>query len=856
MQTAISEENLATTPSHLISVPGSEWAFWRWVCLRSAGFPIEGVFKLAASANLISAADGVAKAIEAVERSQARAREDINSELDELRSSGRWEDKKIRKALLNARIAIIGQKLPDFLPESLRLKSVDELAAALRHLDAVRARFNEQFSKSLEETTESIRSIASLPDFREAVIWQNRRLVKLALDGVLRKPREGAVRNSQQRQNEQVIATYWQRYCTKNDTIGFFGPVGWAQFVPGIECLVSRPGEKLFTARKTYWETWAIEALGDAILRKGNIQKWIAPILMPYIRLAGTVLHHPLLGSLRLTPSEALLLQACDGNHTARQIAERLLRAGSGFHSENQAYQLLREFAARRLVFWSFNIPMSPYPEQALRRALQRIGDLELRRSATALLEEFDCAKRRVDASAGAPERLDEALDSLEQAFERTTGLSATRNHGESYAGRTLIYEDGRRDVEVHLGPQLLQWIEPALSLLLMAGRWFTTQVADLWRNNFREIYSQQVQRKREASVEAAVLWAQIAPLFDEDRAKLIGPIEQEFQRKWERILRLGSGRETITYSYDELRPRVMKEFSVDRPGWIARHHSPDIMIAATSEEAIRKGDCLFVLGEAHIGINTLDASLFVNQHPSPDGLLDAVEHDQKHLNLVPLGFKEALGCRTTPALIGKSAIRLEYLPDSFVEDRSKSIPVSSLVVKDQGGELVASTRDEKYSLSIMDLLGRLLSKLFIDCFKIMSPRPHTPRILIDRLVVKRESWSFSPSELQFFQNSDPAESFLQIRRWAQSHAIPRFIFYKVPVEAKPVYLDLESPILTGIFARLVRRTQEAALPDSRVQVSEMLPTPDQLWLRDKHNQRYTSEFRMVAVDGGQVYGH
>jgi hypothetical protein len=854
MQTAIGEQGPVIAANHLVHTLESEWAFWRWACLRSAGFPVEGIFKLAASASLISAADEVAMATEAVELARVLAHQDINSALDDLRSSGRWDDKKARKALLNARVALNAREAP--APQAVAVKSIGEFVTALEHLKTVRTRFNEQFSIASEQTTESIRWIAGLPQFREAVTWQNRRVVKEALDRLLRKSLESSVRNSQQRQYEEVIAIYWQRYCMKNDTIGFFGPVGWARFVPEVECLVSRPGEQLFTARRTYWEAWAIEALGAAMVRKSNIQKWIAPILMPFIRIAGTVLHHPLMGSVPLPPKHALLLQACNGKDTAMQIAERLLRSpGSGFHSENEVYNLLREFVARRLVFWSFNIPMGPHPEQSLRRALQRISDAGTQYPALALLEEFDSAKRRVDASAGNPEKLDEALNSLEQAFERTTGISATRNHGETYAGRTLLYEDGRRDVEVDLGPQLLRSFEPALSLLLLAGRWFAAQVTHSYGNKFAEIYSQQAQRNRNACVDAAVLWTQAMPLFTEHKTELVDPVQQEFQRKWESILRLGAGRETVQFSYHELLPRVLKEFSMTRPGWTARYHSPDIMIAATSEEAIRTGDCFFVMGEAHIGANTLNASLFVNQHPSPDELLEATEHDLKHVNVVPTGFKQAKGCRTTPSLIGRSTARLEYLPDLFVEDRSKSIPISSMVVKEQDGKLVASTRDGKYSVSVIDLLHPLLNKLFIDGFKIISPRPHTPRILIDRLVIKRESWSFTPSELQFVQNSDPAESFLQIRSWARSHAIPRFVFYKVPIERKPVYLDFESPILMGIFARLVRRTQEAALPDSRVELSEMLPTSDQLWLRDKHNQKYTSEFRLVAVDTCSAQG-
>ena len=44
---------------------------------------------------------------------------------------------------------------------------------------------------------------------------------------------EPAKRNSQQRQHEALVASYLQRYCAKNDSIGFFGPVGWSQIDDG-----------------------------------------------------------------------------------------------------------------------------------------------------------------------------------------------------------------------------------------------------------------------------------------------------------------------------------------------------------------------------------------------------------------------------------------------------------------------------------------------------------------------------------------------------------------------------------------------------------------------------------------------
>ena len=39
-----------------------------------------------------------------------------------------------------------------------------------------------------------------------------------------------------------VVARYWQRYCSKNDTIGFFGPLGWGRFTEEGEAIEARVG--------------------------------------------------------------------------------------------------------------------------------------------------------------------------------------------------------------------------------------------------------------------------------------------------------------------------------------------------------------------------------------------------------------------------------------------------------------------------------------------------------------------------------------------------------------------------------------------------------------------------------------
>ncbi len=68
----------------------------------------------------------------------------------------------------------------------------------------------------------------------------------------------------------------------------------------------------------------------------------------------------------------------------------------------------------------------------------------------------------------------------------------------------------------------------------------------------------------------------------------------------------------------------------------------------------------------------------------------------------------------------------------------------------------------------------------------------------------------------------------------------------------KPFFLDFESPIYVDNFAKMIRRSLKAtaaAKPKSPyITVSEMLPTPEQVWLPDAGGN-CTSEFRFVTLD-------
>ncbi len=844
------QSQTAEERDHLFTLPGSEWSLWRWACLRGAGFPSDDVLKLAAAPETISAVHEVVRSSEALELVRFRILQQLRTALDELRSAGQWENKQRRKPLLDAVSKINAGKLPRSLPEGIPSSTFEELTAALAQVDTAKAVFQENFSRSLQDTSNTIREIAGSADFREALTWQNRTAVETALNPLLRGSHNALERDSSRKQHEELVASYLQRYCVKNDTIGFFGPVGWARIISEISHVKIRHGAKVLANRKTYLETWAIEALGAVLARKYNLQPWIAPILVPFIRVEGMTLVHPLF-TLPLTAKQAAMLRACNGRDTAKQIAAKLMRMPNLlFRHPGEVYEALRELAIKGVIFWKFNIPLSPFPEQILQEALQRIEDLKVRQQCLDLLGELDAARAQVEAAAGDPTRLNYAFQRLEQVFTRLTGLPATRNKGKIYAARTLVYEDCRRDTEVLLERKMLESLAEPLSLLLDTGRWFTARVAQAYEEKLQAIYSELRRSAHATSIDAAVWWYKAAPFFFDKAPEIMDSLQNELEQKWERVLQFGCDQSAVHLTCNELRPRLLREFPPSLPGWqSARYHSPDIMIAAADEEAIRDGRYIFVLGEVHVSTNTLQSSLFANQHPSPPDLLNALAMDLGEENVVPVWERDEELCSRLSQVIPKTNFRLEFLPNSFITNRSRALPISSMILENHNGTLMAKTRDGKFCLRALDLVGGLLSKQAMDCFRVIAPQRHAPRISLDSLVIKRESWRFSPEEIQFACCANAAERFLQARNWARAHGIPRFVFYRVPVERKPAYLDFDSPIFVDMFSKMVRRTVDAALPGAMVDLSEMLPRFDQTWLADVSGRRYTSELRFVAVD-------
>ncbi len=851
-----------TLPDHLVLLPGEtagRWALWRTVCVRGAGFPAAQILRIA-DAGCAAAADRLAAIEEETETLRQAALKALRGELA---AAGKNRLDGLVKAIRRVKRCQPAAMISREELAAATAMAIDVWKAAAGRLEAERAHYQSTFAAAEERLVRELREVAKDERFREALIWQNRHAMETGLTAFLRRPPGNGRGSARDRGHMQMLASYLQRYCTKNDTIGFFGPVGWARLGESDEAIDARPGNALIAARQVYFEGWAIDAIADRLAEDEAMRPWLAPRRSPYLRRMGDIFLAPNGQKLQLDPAASALMAACDGTRSARALIREL---GDGLSAGQEAvfWSTLADWHARGLVRWSFQIPLSPTPEHILRELILDIEEEPLRERALALLDEIVRGRDAVARAAGNAGELARSLNDLEAAFTRITGRSATRANGKVYAGRTLVYEDCRRDLAVELGAPFLAELAPALSLVLAGGRWFTHFIATGGRELFAQVHAELSQQAGSAQVDLLTFERSALPRLL--NVQTYQEAQRELQARWEKVLAIPRGERRVTYRSEDLHPLVLREFAAPGPGWNkARYHSPDLLIAAPSVEAIRQGDYQVVLGEVHLAINTLDRWLFFGQHPHPEQLRAAIEADLPEPAVIPVAPKiwnqeeaNAGFGLPVPAFGGRLDFALRSAKDYYLDlsfdppglPTSQVLAITELVVEPGTGGLVVRSRDGRVQFDLIEFHQAVLLMRALPAFGVLPVGTYTPRVTIDRLVVTRESWTIPASELEFAQAPSAAERFAAARRWASRREMPRFLFAKMPSEEKPFYVDLASPALVEILAKAVRQAAESA-QDAPVRLSEMLPEHERLWLADAQGNRYTCELRMVALDLG-----
>jgi Lantibiotic dehydratase, N terminus len=581
-----------------------------------------------------------------------------------------------------------------------------------------------------------LRAVACDPLFRTAVTWQNRAAMRNA---VAKIAAGAAAPGSRQRQREEVVASYWQRYCAKNDTIGFFGPLAWGRAADDGPAIQASCGQ-LVSESAVHFEAWAIQALAEA-----------------------------------LDPG--------------------------------------------------LTVAVGPQSERDLRAQLERSRP-ELRDRGLAALDRLERCRSAAAGAAG-PGALDTALGDLDRVFEDLTGRPATRRPGQTYAARTLVYLDCMRDLDLTVGPGIREELAATLPPLLAGARWYCGRVYQTARQLIGEAAAATGTGPLDRVLET------VLPALRHHLPDVVTAANGDLQRRWSALL---ADPDPATIA-----ARAAAAFADHAPAWpTSVYQSADIQIAAPSAAALNAGDYLCVVGDFHPGANPLGQGVFATRHPDRDRFLGAIASDVgARPFLIPprdVGFHTTrnMPATTRPGDVHVAANSRDRMPDGY-----RTLPAADLITDGQ----TITTPDGSWQAPLAHLLWLPIMIAAVhayDPFPVTQPDGHGTRITIRRTVWQRETWHIPPA----LGPACPEAA----ASWARDLGLPRRVFLLSPGELKPIYIDFDSPVLTRILCRQLRRAT-ADFPGQPARFTEMLPGPDDCWLADEDGQCYTSELRLVALD-------
>ncbi|MEM7151425.1 MAG: lantibiotic dehydratase [Myxococcota bacterium] len=818
--------------SHHRGSSASRWRYWQWFLVRSAGFPIEGLGRLCVDA-ASAAADELASRTheaalarqQALKALQQYAYEEVDeAERRALKIRARRARTKLRasKRLREEDLAALGGRIPQ----------LGQWVVAEESREAAFDSFMSAWGEELPRVRQTLRELVSDDAVREAVHWQSptasTRVEALIGDGL---PVE---RNHSVRTGERLAMMYLQRFLAKNDTIGYFGAASVGEFVDGPSSF--EPGASLLRKREVFLEHWAMVQIAQAVARDPQAKPHLRPRKMPTVYVEGHTLRHADGRTEELPPAWVRLVGLCDGTRAIHKLEKLLCKAESVFDSPADLESALSSIEERGAIT---RVPIVPVldtrPNLTLRTELANILPPDAHAPWEARLERLEQLRTALEESRGVAE-VKAALTELERFFEEVTGWSARRGGGKTYEARSIAYLECARDVGMNVSEDVLPRLEP-LELVYDTIRAYT---ARLWEDLLPEFDALQTELA-DATGRAdfpRFLATASERFLNQARGEVL---LVDFQRAWLDSLNVDADYAPVELTVTEMRKRLGPLLEASEPGWPnACFQSPDLMFAASSAEAMASGDFLPVLGEIHPCANTVLFPCILKL--SPDVLAVATQ-----------AYAQDLPQVVRPAPPGEEFQRARHhvppnCPSLTVLDTSwpppdpavaRTLAIGDLVVtRDAEGTLVVATRDGRLTLDFRVVLDNYLVNAAPESFQLLDSE-RLPRVTVDGVVISRERWRLPcPTKAA----GGDAASFLSVRRWAQTHGLPRRVFVKSPSERKPIMIDFDNPFLVEALLYITSKVEY-------VDVSEMLPGPHETWLPDASGRSYTCELRVCAVD-------
>jgi hypothetical protein len=707
---------------------------------------------------------------------------------------------------------------------------------ALKDLEAAQAEWEKAFSADMLRLRSQLVGHLHEPDTLEAIAISNPqahdRVLSLASADLHKLDKAS-------RQNLRMGWNFLQRFCAKNDTISFFGPITWGTFDAHAQTNVrldNRQGAWLngrIATRRVMLEHWVLAAIAKAASRDPAIAPHLPCRLSESYDIETDLLLAPDGRRVRLPPLHVRLVAAA-AHAWPKGLSKADCLALGG--SDMTAALLGARQALIDKGILVADLRLSPTTREPYAALRDKLGNVPKTEGWLALLDALQ-ADAQAYRDAGRMERL-AIMARMKERLE-AQGIETARETGRMYVGRYPLYEDCERAASIVLGASLRETILHDLRPVMAIYTWLTGAIA--------ELIQQQAESLCRTLTETAGHRLDFVTFLRHWRALPepdLSPIRQALRTAWDKLL---GPDETADASLDphdvetliaDLYQSGLTSSKPRRTGF--DFHSPDLMFVAPSFEALNAGNFNIVIGEVHPGVATASQPVAMPFCPDRAGL---------EKSMASLIGPDRLAVADSSRFYQRSQIdwpdsenlvRLVLPGDAGSADPMRCIPAARLRLSMADGK-ACHLIDPKTGKSFA-LLDALASDLHRCLFAVAGQALASHRrqaLRHGKVILKRRLREIDGLSLP--QAANPAENALDYAAWHDffmEQAWPRFTFARIEGEEKPVLVDRDNPLSVDAFARLAKGKASIAL-------SDMLPGPDGLWLHDERGT-YCAELRMT----------
>ena len=641
------------------------------------------------------------------------------------------------------------------------------------------------------------------------------------------------------RARERHLLLFLQRLAAKNDTLSEFGPASWGKIDNDARCVTLAP-ESGVAKRESFLERWTAHGLAAAMNADPAVRAELSPRLHPSGRIEQDEFVFTESGErVRLDAESFAALARCNGTVPAHSLGVEL--------------ETLTRLAENKMVRWQVEVPaLNAHASDVLVADVRAWREGQTRERWLGLLEPIAQLPRVFSQASETTARLkimDEARQSLQE-------LGAARPESDRflYSATNPIGEECFRESGFTISEALINEVATE------AAPWI-----DLWRDCYAFI-ADRVAAGLRGLLQKAPLRNGALPLpaflrhCESLNMSLTGPALIRFAH--------AAFQEVKTAFRARMKQHTAAsehELSLEDCHFV-RHNfhyqnfdeytfpSADLQLAAESVEAVARGEYQWILAELHPPVALLQHGFYWSC-PDKSALSSTLAGMVFGRPNFHFGFYASDFTATTTVCLPEALPELSYFvaPQRAAPHwRTVSPAESEVYVDETTGDVCLRRIGSREYLGSFARAGWVIPLGFHPFQFAMAP--HTPRLCCGKVIVQRRAWAVREEELGAGDFTGVSSDLVvAVERLRGERNLPRFIFVRPTEQAlrrsgaegrdkdtKPVSVDLESYLFVEIFHRWLTKWHE-------IEVTEMLPTPDQLLWREPDGRR-TFELRTLIV--------